>query len=392
MANVDREMPAYLFVIPWEVEAVGGVSGVVKNIAAAMDESGSFRPLIGINSWTHSNASYSGDTIRFRFSIVGRTSPAHVLKAVLLAPQRIWRVHRLLKDNKVEAVNFHYPGNAPLSIALLKSIGLFNGKLLLSFHGTDVAAPSRRLERFVQSFVIRAADSLVACSNYLATRMSRQFDIAVDQVEVIHNGVDTSVFDGIGVTDIALPHRLPERYILDIGAFIPRKNHMLLLEAFALLRDRYPDLHVCIAGGDGNERRALEQSIEELGLSDRVELFVNLDQDQVALLLSRAAICMQPSLEESFPLAVLEAGASGVPTVVSDIPAHREQIQHGLTGMLFPLGDPSACADAIIAILDDPVAAKRMADEQRRRVSEGLTWSSCVRQYERLVDDSSSAS
>jgi glycosyltransferase involved in cell wall biosynthesis len=52
---------------------------------------------------------------------------------------------------------------------------------------------------------------------------------------------------------------------------------------------------------------------------------------------------------------------------------------------LFPLRDPSACADAIAAMLDDPNAAARMAAEQRARVCKDLTWVSSVKQYERLV-------
>ena len=114
-------------------------------------------------------------------------------------------------------------------------------------------------------------------------------------------------------------------------------------------------------------------------------LFIDLDQFQVALLLSRSTLCVQTSLAESFPLAVLEAGASGIPTVISDIPGHQEMVSHGRTGSLFPLGDPSACANAIAAMLDDPNAAAHMAAEQKARVRKDRTWVSSMQQYERLV-------
>src|SRR5262249_45986138 len=201
----------------------------------------------------------------------------------------------------------------------------------------------------------------------------------------IVNGVDTTVFDGVGRADTRLPRELPRTFMLNVGAFIPRKNHALLLEALALLKSRYPALHLCIAGADGDERRALEDAARVHGLSDRVHLFIELDQYQVALLLSKATLCVQTSLAESFPLAVLEAGASGIPVAVSDIPGHRELVCGGRTGRLFPLGNPAACAEAIAAILDDPEGADRLAAEQKERIRRELTWASSMQQYERLV-------
>jgi glycosyltransferase involved in cell wall biosynthesis len=268
---------------------------------------------------------------------------------------------------------------------VLKRLGLFRGQLVLSYHGTDVAQSSGRIESLIQAFVLHSADHLVSCSNSLGERMSSQFAVPASRIKVILNGVDASVFDGIGRPDASLPRPLPSTFIVNVGSFIPRKNHALLLRAFALLKDRYPSLHLCIAGADGDERRSVENAVREHGLSERVHLFVDLDQFQVARLLSKATLCIQTSLAESFPLAVLEAGASGVPIVASDIPGHQELVLNGRTGSLFPLGDPAACADALAAVLDDPDAASRMAAEQKARVRKDLTWVSSMQQYERLV-------
>jgi glycosyltransferase involved in cell wall biosynthesis len=215
--------------------------------------------------------------------------------------------------------------------------------------------------------------------------MSSEFAIPLSKIEVILNGVDASVFDGVGRPDTSLPRQLPSTFIVNVGSFIPRKNHALLLHAFALLKDRYPALHLCIAGADGSERQGVEDAVRAHGLSGRVLLFVDLNQFQVAWLLSKATLCIQTSLAESFPLALLEAGASGIPVVVSDIPGHQELVSNGRTGSLFPLGDPSACAKAIAAMLDDPNASARMAAEQKVRVRKDLTWISSMQQYERMV-------
>ena len=382
--SVDQR-PSYLFILPWALDLVGGVNGVVKNLAKAMKEKGFLEPLIAINSWEDSTPRQSADDVRFRFSIFGAMSALGMLKAIVLAPLHLWRTFRLLQKYNAKAVNFHFPGIAPIGVAVLKRLGVFRGKLLLSYHGTDVAPPSGRIESLIRAFVLRSADHLVACSNSLAERMSSQFAIPVSRIDVIPNGVDASVFDGIGRPDTSLPHQLPSTYMVNVGSFIPRKNHTLLLHAFALLKNRYPALHLCIAGADGDERRVVQDAVRAHGLSERVHLFVDLDQFQVALLLSKATLCIQTSLAESFPLALLEACASGLPLVVSDIPGHQELVCNGRTGTSFPLGDPSACADAIAAMLDDPNAAARMAAEQKARVRKELTWASSMQQYERLA-------
>jgi L-malate glycosyltransferase len=385
MKQSASQRRSYLFILPWELDNVGGVTGVVRNLAKAMVEKGILEPSIAVNSWEDSTPRQSEDTLRFRFSIFGAMSALGVLKAIVVAPLRLWRTFRLLRKLNVQAVNFHFPGIAPFGVAVLKRLGVFRGKLVLSYHGTDVAPPNGRLESLIRAFVLRSADHLVACSHGLAERMSSQFAIPVSRVDVILNGVDASVFDGVGRPDTSLPRQLPSTFIVNVGAFIPRKNHVLLLHAFALLRDRYPALHLCIAGADGDERRVVENAARSLGLSGRVHLFVELDESQVALLLSKATLCVQTSLAESFPLALLEAAASGIPIVISDIPGHQELVRSGRTGSLFPLGDPSACAHAIAAMLDDPEAAARMAAEQKAHVRKVLTWVSSMQQYERLV-------
>ena len=385
MKEKASQKPSYMFVVPWDLNFVGGVNGVVRNLAKAMTERGGLVPSIAINSWEDSTPRQLNGTLRFRFSVFGSMSALGLSKALALAPACLWHTFRLLRETNAQAVNFHFPGIAPVGVAVLKRLGLFRGKLVLSYHGTDVAPARGRIEGLIRAFVLRSADHLVACSNGLAARMSSEFAIPLSRIDVILNGVDASVFDGVGRPDTVLPRPLPSTFILNVGSFIPRKNHGLLVRAFALLKDRYPALHLCIAGADGDDRRSVQDAVCRHGLSERVHLFVDLDQFQVAMLLSKATVCVQTSLAESFPLALLEASASGTPIVASDIPGHQELVFDGKTGRMFPLGDPSACAEAIAAVLDDPDGAARMAAEQRDRVRRELTWVSSLQQYERLV-------
>lgn len=362
---------------------MGGVNGVVKGLARAMAERGVLRPLIVSNAWGAKAPQAAADHLVFDFSLTASTSVAALAKALALAPVRLWRTFRLLRSINARVVNFHYPGLAPLGVAVLKRIGAYGGKLVLSYHGTDVIPPRSRAERALQALIHGTADHIVACSRSLAARMSAAFSLAPERISVIYNGVDAVLFDGRAEAPLATD--LPTYYIASVSSFIPRKNLSLLVRAFALLAPRFPELHLCIAGGDGPERARIEREAREHGLAERVHLLVDLDHAQVAALLARARACVQTSLAESFPLAVLEAGASGTPLVVSDIPGHDELVRDGETGRMFALGDPAACAQAVAAVLDDPAEALRMAAALKQRIRSTLTWSDSIDQYTRLV-------
>src|SRR6185436_5194733 len=110
--------PSYLFITPWELRYAGGVTIVVKNLAKAMRERGALEPLVAINSWEHTSPALLDDeTLRFRFNLLGGVSALGLLKGIITAPTILWRTSRLLRKYNVQAVNFHFPGIAPLGVA-----------------------------------------------------------------------------------------------------------------------------------------------------------------------------------------------------------------------------------------------------------------------------------
>jgi glycosyltransferase involved in cell wall biosynthesis len=269
-------------------------------------------------------------------------------------------------------------------VALLKRLGLYRGTLVISFHGTDVRPLANVADKWIKTFCYRHADALVACSASLADRMASTLGIDRARIEVIFNGADTAVFHANAPATSRLTNTLPETYVVNVGSFVPLKAHADLLEAFALaFRDR-PALHLCLAGADGPTLQSIRVQAENLGLASRVHFFIGLEREDVAHLLAKASLCVQPSLSESLPLAVIEAGAVGVPVAVSDIPGHDELVREGETGHLFRAKDPTHCAEVMTKILADPVAAHELAMKFRQRVHTTLTWEACVNRYKAL--------
>jgi glycosyltransferase involved in cell wall biosynthesis len=194
MKTSTHSRPRVLIVLPWSPNLPGGVSVVVRSLISQWRKEGLF-PTVMVSEWKASRPVVDEEGIlNFRFTLLGSLSWLGLVKATLTAPVRLWRTWRLLRANKVSALNFHYPSLDAFGVAMLKRLGLFRGRLVLSFHGTDARAPASLLESRLWRWLLGAADEVTACSGSLARKMADVFNIQVDRVTVLYNGVDTTVF------------------------------------------------------------------------------------------------------------------------------------------------------------------------------------------------------
>jgi glycosyltransferase involved in cell wall biosynthesis len=149
------------------------------------------------------------------------------------------------------------------------------------------------------------------------------------------------------------------KIILAAGRLHPVKGFIHLIRAFDRLRDMDEDW-VLVILGEGPERVALESCVQALGLERRV--FLPGLAGNMMDWYKRASLFVLSSLYEGFPNAVLEAMAAGVPVVSFDCDAGpREVIRHGVDGVLVPVGDETALAKSIGALMNDERLRAEMA-------------------------------
>ncbi len=139
--------------------------------------------------------------------------------------------------------------------------------------------------------------------------------------------------------------------ILCVARFEPIKNHIMILEAARLLKDRGVQFVLKLAG-DGETRPACEAWVAEHGLTDCVRSLGYCDD--VPGETARAEVCTLVSIKEGTPRAIIEAAACGRPMVATDVRGNRDGLVDGVTGYLVPLNDSAALADRIEALLSDP--------------------------------------
>ncbi|MGH8925132.1 MAG: glycosyltransferase family 4 protein [Acidimicrobiia bacterium] len=194
---------------------------------------------------------------------------------------------------------------------------------------------------------------IVAVSHPVASHLER-YPQARGKVVVVPNGVDHAVFRPAPRSDWAVG---PVK-ILYVGRLIRNKGPDQLLEALARLDRRALPAFTVTFVGDGPLRRRLEELAQRHHLSE-VCRFVG-TQPNVADRMREADILVRPSQTEGMPLAVLEAMASGLAIIASDVPGNWEALGGGQAGLRYPAGNVSLLAERLHSLISDPRLRHRL--------------------------------
>jgi len=208
------------------------------------------------------------------------------------------------------------------------------------------AAPSHALS------LMRRAALRVTPSSFLR-RVFAQYGL---DAEVIPNIVDLDRFSIRQGRDFGVSPPLVVARNLE-----PIYGLSTALQALALLRQRYPGATLTVAGS-GPQKAELVAQAAELGLSDAVQFPGRIDHADMPALYARADIALNPSTVDNMPNSVLEAFASGVPLVSTDVGGVPDIVSDGVSGLLVPAGDAQAMAAALMRVLGDRELARRLAD------------------------------
>ncbi|MGH8978139.1 MAG: glycosyltransferase [Acidimicrobiia bacterium] len=296
------------------------------------------------------------------------TRPRELGKSVLAFSKAI-RLATRVRESSVEHVHAHF-ANHPTTAAWIVH-RLTGVPFSFTAHANDLFLRPVVLDRKVAE-----AAFVVAISEYNAKMLARWFPHA--RVHVVHCGVDTDRF-------VPRADPVERRRLLCVASLEPKKGQRYLLEAVSLLRQQGMSLHVVLAG-DGPDHAALEQRARELGI-DRIDFLGPRTSEQIAAELQRADVFVLPSIPdatgrmEGIPVALMEAMASGVPVVSTQLSGIPELVSGA--GVLVEPKDTRGLASAIARVVDDDNLARRLSDLGRARVEKEFD---LVTQADRLAD------
>jgi hypothetical protein len=184
----------------------------------------------------------------------------------------------------------------------------------------------------------------------------------------------TVITDAVDVNRLTAPDRMLEQVgtaerplrLLSVGRLHWKKGHDYALGAVRTLIDGGLDVSYRIVG-DGEHREPTQFAIDDLGLSDNVELLGSLPAAEVHEQLAWADVLIHPSLTEAFGVAVAEAQAMGLPVVCSNAGGLSENVEDDVTGFVVARRDPEAIARAVARLAHDPQLRAQMGRAGRDR-------------------------
>jgi sugar transferase (PEP-CTERM/EpsH1 system associated) len=252
-----------------------------------------------------------------------------------------------------------------------------------SEHGYEVdmfaGLPIRR--RLFRRAAYAMADAIFAVTRELRDFHARQAWIQPESMGVMYNGVDTQRFAPCTETRAAMRKELglpEESFVVGaVGRLVPIKDHQTLLKAAALLSASGIDVRVLLVGS-GPEREKL-QILSTNTLEGRA-CFAG-DSSRVPELLNAMDVFVLPSLREGMSNTLLEAMASGLPTLATNVGGNPEIIEDNVNGFLFTPGDAGWLADRLKLLAANPALIHELGIAARNRAVESFSLSRMLETY-----------
>jgi glycosyltransferase involved in cell wall biosynthesis len=330
---------------------------------------------------------------------IGHEAVAMTRRFTPLADLRsLLALYRLMRRRRFAIVHAHNPKPGLLAQLAARLAGVpVVVNTVHGFYFHDGMRPwARRFYVLLEKIASRCSDVILSQNEEDAETAVRLGIARPEKVRWLGNGIDLERFDPArltrdvrGRTRAALGIAADAPVVGFVGRLVAEKGVRDLLAAAALLKDRVPGLRVLLVGGTDSEKpdHLTPAVASEMGLEE-ICLFAGVRQDMPELY-GTMDVFVLPSSREGFPRAPMEASAMKVPCVVTDVRGCRQVVVHGANGFLVPLGDVTTLAERIFAVLTDPVLARRMGAEGRRRAlqefDERRVFATVRAEYERLL-------
>jgi glycogen synthase len=251
----------------------------------------------------------------------------------------------------------------------------FDVPLVSTIHATEagrhsgwVSGAISRQVHAIESWLVRESDSLITCSTSMSDEITELFGPGLAETRVIRNGRDAALWPFARRRSRNGPAQL-----MYLGRLEYEKGVHDAIAALPRIRRTHPGTTLTIAGTGTQQRWLVEQTRKHKVL--KATTFVgHLDHEGLVHLLHTADAAVLPSHYEPFGIVALEAAATGIPLVTSNVGGLGEAVINGRTGMSHAPRDVAGLAAAVRAVLDDPAAAQQRAIAARERLTSAFDW------------------
>jgi glycosyltransferase involved in cell wall biosynthesis len=293
-------------------------------------------------------------------------------------------VVKLLRADQIDVIHAHWLFPQGLIAVLATRIANRRVPILCTSHGGDLFGLRGVVWDRVLAYVLRRSSGFTVVSEAMAIEIFQRF-VSPPLMEVIPMGVDLQdLFKP--ASDVGLTR---EKALLYVGRLVEKKGVSYLLEAMVAIVHRYPNVSLTLVG-EGPDMAALQHQARDLNLEDNVTFMGAVTNSSLPAIYSRHALFVLPSVvarsgdQEGFGLVLVEAMGSGCVAISSDLPATRDIVEHGVSGIRVPPASPVALSDAILELLGDRNKVEQLATSGREYVLQRYDWSAIADRYQKI--------
>lgn len=290
------------------------------------------------------------------------------------------RLLKIIRENQIQIIHSH------------TRVTQFLGQVLSFFSNVPYVATCHGFYKthwFRKTFPCWG-QAVVAISPSVADHLISDFKVSADQVFMINNGIDLESFhevDQVGRQQTREKFKIRQTPVLGmVSRLADVKGHSVLIDAMPAIIKEFPDVLLFLAG-EGKMKAQLQAQASRLGISEHV-MFASVFNPSGAIL-SLFDVFVMPSIDEGFGLSGMEAQASGLPLVASNVGGIPSFVFHEQTGLLVPPSDPPALAAAIVRFLKDPDFAHKIAKQARKFIQENfsseITADKTLQMYQKIL-------
>ncbi len=273
----------------------------------------------------------------------------------------IFSILRLVLKTKPDIIHVQAPNF--FSCHAIPVAKLTRIPIIATVHRAEVAPVSNQIS-IIRKHALARFNRIVAVSNHTKS-LAINAGVEASKISVIYNSCDESVFfygKDKGLQRKKHNFGSGDNIILFVGNLIKRKGLSSLIESLNTLRNKMSDFIVIIVG-QGEDLQELKSMVNKYGLNSHVKFYGRVPKTTLSELYTAADVFVLPSTSEGHSVALLEAMASGLPIVASDIQGNRESVEDGVNGFLFRTGSSENLAEKLEIILSDSKLKKMISDK-----------------------------
>lgn len=289
-------------------------------------------------------------------------------------------IKKLLVDQKVELVLAEY---GPSGVEMAEICNTLNIPLIVHFHGYD-AYRKDVLSTYGKHYkeMFKSAAAIIGVSKHMVNQLS-QLGCPLEKLHYIPYGIDIDIFKRNHIGE-------NKKQLVACGRFVSKKGPQYTIQAFAKVSRQDHEATLTMIG-DGELLEECKKLAEHLGLKDKIKFTGALSASEISDIYAESFAFVQHSLvdenndSEGTPLAIMEAGAAGLPAVSTLNAGIPDIIENGVNGYLVTEKDIDAMADKMLDLLSNKSAAREMGLQLQQKVMNNYSIKRYITQLKELI-------